>query len=57
MGESLPSESSKNAISVKPFTPNRKFSEKANLNNMPTAEEADHMSSEEMIERLWGGNS
>jgi len=57
MGASLPSESSKNAISVKPFTPNRKFSEKANLNNMPTAEEADHMSSEEMIERLWGGNS
>lgn len=56
MGAPLPSESAKNAISVEPFTPNRKFSEKANLNNMPTAEEADHMSSEEMIERLWGGN-
>ena len=43
MGAPLPSESAKNAISVEPFTPNRKFSERANLNNMPTAEEADHI--------------
>lgn len=55
-GAPLPSEQKKNTeITVEPFITNRKYSEQNDLSNMPTAEEADRMTSKELIERMWAG--
>lgn len=53
-GADLPSKrKTSNTITIEPFPVNSKFSKQANLNNLPTAEELDQMSSGELIDRLW----
>lgn len=54
MGKAEPSKQENRKVTVTPMEIGRTFNDKADISNMPTNEELEHMTQKELIERLYG---